>query len=192
MSGQRGFSLIEVLVALALTTLVAAVLFVGIGLGFKAVARIEDSAGTLDTRRHVETVLRRQLATAYPAFGSLTTAPTFVGAPSAMTFLALESLDGPGLYRIWLVHETDGTLVLARQALAGGGIERAVLARGVVGLHFAYFGAPTRAAERTWHDRWEGSRGLPELVGIRLALAGDVDTDAPEEIVRLWTGEVQR
>ena len=50
------------------------------------------------------------------------------------------------------------------------GAERVVLADGLAGLSFAYFG-PDRARQTPkWHDRWIGREALPRLV--RLAAAG--------------------
>jgi prepilin-type N-terminal cleavage/methylation domain-containing protein len=191
---QAGFSLVEVLVALALTALVMVVLFAGVGLGLRGIGSVEGAAGDLDTRRNLEAVLRRQLAAAYPGFGPLTREPGFVGAPQAVSFLALNGPDGPGLARVWLVLEdgNDGRRLVLSRTRPGGGLVRAVLARHVASFRLAYLGAPNREAGRGWHDRWEGSRNLPELVRVSLRLAGDGEGRWPDEVVRLWASEAIR
>jgi hypothetical protein len=179
-----------VVVALALTSLVLVVLFSGVRLGFNGLSRIESRAEALETRRNVEFVLRRQLAAAYPGVLGEVTTPSFVGAPSVASFLALESNAGPGFYRVWIALEDDRSgrrLVLLRQGTSGG-IERAVLARSVREFRLAYFGAPTATEERTWRDRWERSRRAPEAVSVRLALDGDGNRAWPEDVVRIWSG----
>jgi general secretion pathway protein J len=186
---SRGFTLVEVLVALALASLVLVVLFTGVRLGFTGLQRIEARAESLETRRNVTFVLRRQLAAAYPGVLGEVTTPSFVGAPSVASFLALESNAGPGFYRIWIALEDDRAgrrLVLLRQS--GGGIERAVLARNVREFRLAYFGAPTATDERAWRDRWERSRRAPEAVSVGLALDSDGDRAWPEDVVRIWSG----
>jgi len=185
-----GFTLVEIVVALALASLLLVVLFSGIGLGFGAAERIEARATALEARRNLAFVLRRQLAAAYPGGVTEESTPSFVGAPSLVSFLALESSAGPGLSRVWVVLEDDRAgrrVVLLRQP-ADAPIERAVLARDVAEFRLAYFGAPTGADERTWRDRWERSRRAPEAVSIRLVLDGDGDRAWPESVVRIWSG----
>ncbi len=58
---ERGFTLVEVIVAVALTSAILAVLFAGIGIGFKGMARIDADADRLE-RRQIDFLLRRQLA----------------------------------------------------------------------------------------------------------------------------------
>ena len=190
---ERGFTLIELLVALALTAAILVLLFTGIGLGVKGMTRLDDQVARIEARRSLAFALRRQIAAAYPASEGPATAATFVGQPTALSFLSLESAAGPGYSRVWLMLEdtpTGRNLVLMRRPQAPGvwfGFERTVLARGVTDFHLAYFGAAVASTPRDWHDHWEGFRNPPELIRIALALTSDGAYAWPDEVVRIWT-----
>jgi prepilin-type N-terminal cleavage/methylation domain-containing protein len=192
---ERGFTLVEVIVAVALTGIVLAVLFAGIGIGFKGMVRIDSNADRLERRRQIDFMLRRQLGAAYPASDARPTEATFGGAPEAMNFLAIDGANGPGFYRVWLSLDRTGgerRLVLARQSVAGGsivGFESTVLARNVVEFRLSYFGVTEPNEPPRWQDRWEGRRWLPEMVRLHLTLADEAARRHPDTLIRLWTAE---
>ncbi|MBV8170034.1 MAG: type II secretion system protein [Alphaproteobacteria bacterium] len=118
---ERGFTLIELLVGLALTSMILVLLFTGVGLGFKGMSRLDDQVGRIETRRNLAFALRRQIAAAYPASEGLVTSPSFVGQPTTLSFLSLDSNAGPGFSRLWLMLEETGegrNLVLMRRMQA--------------------------------------------------------------------------
>jgi prepilin-type N-terminal cleavage/methylation domain-containing protein len=189
---DRGFTLVEVIVALAATAALTATLFAAIGLGFTGMHRVEAGAERLERRGHIDFVLRRQLAAAYPASDERPAERTFTGKPDIVTFLALDGATGPGFYRVWLTTEADGSLVMTRQSLAGGSlqaVERSVLARGVKQFRLDYFGRAAPSDEPAWQARWEGRRLLPDLVRVHLALADDGARRWPDTVVRLWAAD---
>ena len=102
---ERGFTLIELLIGLALTAAIVVVLFSGVGLGFKGMARLDDQVGRIEARRNLAFALRRQIAAAYPSSDANVATPSFVGQPSALSLLSLETSAGPGVSRIWLMLE---------------------------------------------------------------------------------------
>jgi general secretion pathway protein J len=193
--GERGFTLVEVIVAVALTAALVALLFAGIGIGFKGMARVDAGAERLERRRQIEFMLRRQLGAAYPASDTRPTESTFGGTPEAVTFLALDGATGPGFYRVWIALETDGRdrrLVMTRHAIAGGsvvGFDRAVLARDVAEFRLSYFGTANPNEPPRWVERWEQRRWLPDLVRVRLTLTGEGGHAWPDAMIRLWTAE---
>jgi general secretion pathway protein J len=195
---ERGFTLIELMVALALVAALLALLFSGIGLGVKSMARLDDQVARIDARRSLAFALRREIAATYTATEGAAIAAAFVGQPSTMSFLSLGAGAAAGFTRVWLMLEPGGpqdfggggNLVLMRRPQAPGvwfGFERVVLAHGVAGFRLAYFGAPTPTEPPAWRDRWEGFRSPPELVRISLALASDGAYAWPDEVVRIWT-----
>jgi prepilin-type N-terminal cleavage/methylation domain-containing protein len=189
---EAGFTLIEVLVALAATAMLMLVLFAAIGLGFTGMRRIDASAERLERRGHIDYVLRRQFAATYPVADERPGERPFSGRPDLVTFLALDGATGPGIYRVWLTVEQNRSLVMTRQSLAGGGgpaIERAVLARGVDEFRLSYFGRVAVAEEARWHASWEDRRLLPELVRVHLVLEDDRGGAWPDAVVRLWAAE---
>lgn len=193
---ERGFTLIELMVALALTAAILVLLFTAIGLGFKGMGRLDDQVARIEARRSLSFTLRRQISAAYPAIVGPAVVATFVGQPTAMSFLSLEGAAGPGYSRVWLMLEdtpAGRNLVLMRRPQAPGvwfGFERTVLARGVARFSLAYFGAAAPTAPRDWHDSWEGFRTPPELIRIALALTSDGPYTWPDEVVRIWTAGI--
>jgi general secretion pathway protein J len=196
---QRGFTLIELIVALALTASLVVVLFSAIGLGFRGMARVEADASVLERRQQIDYLLRRQLAATYPASDVFATESPLTGSAQAMTFYALDGPTGPGLYRVWLVLDEDSggdsggkSLVLTRQALSAGqvgGFERTVLARHVASFRLAYFGRTDQTTSPAWQESWDGVRWPPDLVRVTLQLEGETPGAWPETVIRLWAAE---
>jgi hypothetical protein len=155
--------------------------------------RLDDQVARIEARRSLAFALRRQIAAAYPASEGPAAAATFVGQPTALSFLSLESAAGPGYSRVWLLLEDtpEGrNLVMMRRPQAPGvwlGFERTVLARGVTGFHLAYFGTTAASMRPDWHESWAGLRNPPELIRIALALNTDHGYAWPDEVVRIWT-----
>jgi general secretion pathway protein J len=192
---ERGFTLVEVIVAVALTAAVVMLLFAGIGIGFRGMARIDANADRLERRRQIDFMLRRQLGAAYPASDARPTTSTFGGTPETVTFLALDGSTGPGFYRVWLSLDSTGgerRLVMTRQTVAAGsavGFDRAVLARNVAEFRLSYYGTAEPNEPPRWQDRWEGRRWLPDLVRLHLTLADEPTHIHPDTVIRLWTAE---
>jgi prepilin-type N-terminal cleavage/methylation domain-containing protein len=193
---QRGFTLVELIVALALTASLVVVLFSAIGLGFRGMARVEANASVLERRQQIDYLLRRQLAATYPASDVFATESPLTGSAQAMTFYALDGPTGPGFYRVWLVLDGEGdggrSLVLTRQALSAGqvgGFERTVLARNVAAFRLAYFGRTDQTKRPAWQENWDGMRWPPDLVRVTLRLDGEAPGAWPETVIRLWAAE---
>ena len=141
-AAQSGFSLIEVIIGLALFGLILVLLFDGLRIGAATLGRLDAEAESLDLRRGLDGVLRRQFSSAVP--GGAADRADFAGAPGSVMFLASGGAGG-GLYHMRLALEDDagaGRLVLERRAAtafdrrtASG--ERIVLASGVRSLRLA-------------------------------------------------------
>jgi prepilin-type N-terminal cleavage/methylation domain-containing protein len=187
---SRGFTLVELLVALALTGFVTLLMLDGIRLASLGLDRISGRAEQLELRRSIEELLRRELGSAF-ALPLMADEPGFVGSASGMRFLTLADERGAGIYRVDLdLHGPGGdrALVLTRQHVeptGGLGLERSVLIRHLRDFRIAYFGARTAGTEPHWQERWDGARHLPTLVRITID-AGDGVERLPI-VVRLWS-----
>jgi prepilin-type N-terminal cleavage/methylation domain-containing protein len=189
---ERGFTLVEVVVALALAAGLMILVSAALGLGFTGLERLDAAADRIARRGHADAVLRRQIAAAYPAADARSSDSSFSGRPDALVFTALDGASGPGLYRVWVTVERGGTLVLARHALGTvppAPIERAVLADGVADFRLAYFGAATPGETPAWHESWENRRTLPALVSVRFDLAAEGGRQWPAAVIRVWAAE---
>jgi general secretion pathway protein J len=184
MKKDAGFTLVELLVALALSALVSLVLLHGIRLAATGLDRHTRASERLDARQSVDDLLRRTLgdAAAIPrAAGG-----EFAGAPHAVEFLAVAEDGGPGLYRVDLAVER-GRLILRRELAAPEGDPRAVssvVASNLRDFRLAYFGADAAGATPAWHDSWQKLAFLPLM--MRVILDRDGDPPRPPLIVRLW------
>lgn len=187
--GQRGFTLVELLIALALTGLVSLLLLSATRMAALGIDRVSAQAERLEARRALDDLLRRELSAAI-ASPLLPNTPPLVGGPDTLEFLSLAEDSGAGLYRIRLAVENAGgsnALVLSRSSSASvaGAPQRTLLAPHLQSFAIAYFGAPAESEAAKWHERWEGSRALPQLVRITLDLGDGIAR--PPLVVRLWT-----
>jgi general secretion pathway protein J len=184
---MAGFTLIELVIALALTGLVSLILLQGMRLAVGGLDRVSRHADRLDQRRGVDTILRHAL-TASLSGPVIDGAAGFLGEPTRLKFLTIAEDGGVGLYRIDLAL-AGARLVMMRQ-LADPSVERrleqSVLAADVRFFRLAYFGATAPGEDPGWHERWEGLSFLPKLVRVTLE-AGD-GIARPPLVVRLWNG----
>jgi general secretion pathway protein J len=184
MRDQRGFTLVELLVALALTGLVALLLLEGTRMAAQGTNRAAAQADRLEAHRTLEDLLRRELSAAV-ASPLLPNVAPLVGGPQKLEFLSLAEDGGAGLYRIRLEIENGG-LVMSRSPVAGGAPDRTVLAPRIASLALAYFGTAPETGASKWRERWEGMRALPSLVRVTFDLGDGIVH--PPLVVRLWAG----
>lgn len=185
-----GFSLIEVLVALALFSLLFLVLSDGLSLGVRALDRIEVAADRLEIRRSLDAALRRELETLHPGAGGTGEQAriAFDGEATAMSFLSLGPPGAPGLARLRLRFEASPQgrrLVLERFPAFGSAqapTETTILADQVQGFALAYYGALGPDPTPRWHESWRAAPALPELIRIMLTL-GDGSDPWPDLVV---------
>ncbi len=196
-TGERGFTLLEMLIAMTLLGLLMLALFGGLRLGARVWeagdARSADRARTEAVQRFIRGTLGRARPLAAADRGG-DDVIAFIGRDDGLEFtvalpahlsaggfdhvsLALADLDGArGLVLRYgpLQRRDDG-----RAELAGlGEAEAAVLLDDVTTVAFSYYGVPEGGEDGEWTDRWDDEARLPLLVRIRVGF--------PESDRRTW------
>lgn len=181
--GQGGFTLLEIIAALALLALLMLGVWAGIRTVTQSVSRGRAAVSRLDSKRGAEQFLRRNLAQIRPipwARSDKGRAVVFVGKPHAMRFVAplpgFLGRMGPQLQTLTLVPDDHGTwrLEVAFALLPPDGSaprpfgKPTVLMSGIRQGHFIYRGLDLKRHDTGWKDRWTDLSRLPSLVEVVL------------------------
>lgn len=197
-ASQRGFTLVELLVALGLMALVSVALFGGMRFGMRA---WETGTQRIDQATRIELVqslLRRQLSQAkLPPNKPNNSAPAFVGEADRVAFVAPSPRpDDIG---------TDVQFVLAKSTARGrsqltltwappqaresgeapSSPEATMLLEDVASVELGYYGAPDPQRPAQWWDAWDGAHGLPALVRLRLSFPKGDERRWPDLIIHI-------
>lgn len=201
MKGHRGFTLVEMLVAISVASLLIGLVYGAVRVGQRSAAAMDRQVEQSEVMRigweFLHNALTRARAVANPDDDDDRSG--FAGSANALSFVA----DMPayvglgGLMRIDLAVEDDRDgrlLVLSRRRFdsvegataADEYVERAVLVDELDALQIAYFGRTERNEAPEWRDQWQGIDALPDLVRIRVRPAGS--RDWPELVAAPLTG----
>ena len=177
-----GFTLLELMIALALVSLLSLVAFMSLNLSLKAAGRGRAAADNLQELRVGQSFLERSLSSAAAGIKELKRDKTyFFGEPQEirfLTFVPLEAHNLGGIYH-WRVlvgrDEAGQGVVAVEQAKSINwvrdpeGVEiRQILLKNVTSVRFL-FGSNGKEYS-TWDAR--RNRGLPQWVKVQLALGG--------------------
>lgn len=187
---EAGFTLVELLVALALLSFVSLALFGSLRFGILAWGRGAAQTERVEHIAFAQNLLRRLVADAYPLFVS--DGPTrryvaFDGSTKSLAFLSSAPVVlGSGRSWFTFVLDRRGTrtdlVMTSRMELAdredASTLIRKVLLPDVDRVEFSYFGRSRSDRVAQWRDHWTGEMTLPELVRVRI--------DFPEGKGRLW------
>lgn len=187
-AGHRGFTLIEVLLALALLAMTFAALFSALYSTRRSVEAGERAAQSNESLRIAQTVVRNYLTGAVPLlfYDGKEHRLAFRGDPDAVRFVVgLPShRGGGGLRAVRLGADWRGGRraltfrYAARRAWdpanadSDASAEReALLLEDAGEIRFAYFGAQDGDAEPAWRSSWHSDERLPRLVRIEVRRA---------------------
>ena len=184
----RGFTLVEVLVAITLTVLIAPLAIEGVRVGMGTWERLTAQSDAWEQERVMQRVLRRQIAEALPLLVSHTEMDQqvmFSGNRSQIEFVARlpSNVAGGGVF-VHKVHrvEDEGRsgLVLdywpfdARESDAPteGEVRRIVLSDSVGSIEFGFYGVRRVREKADWHDQWSSQQVLPKRISLRIGWEG--------------------
>lgn len=172
-----GLTLVELLVALTVLSLIVVVLTSLFRFGVVGAERIDGRVDRLDQTRHAQAFLRQAIEAARPVrWGAdQRVRAAFEGDERELRFIGvLPPWPGRGgLYQFRLRQEQD-RLLIDRVPTAGetegfsfsAATEAETLGRGIASVRLSYFGRDPRTRERGWSAAWRDRGDLPELVRI--------------------------
>ena len=188
----KGFTLVEVLLALGIVSALLVIALGGLRLGTAAWRRGDERAERLQHARGLDRLLVRALGGAYPyrvgARGQDVAAFSFDGAAERLTFVTTAPPVPPGgptaFTAVSLAREEAGLTVREGALPDLDPMERrapVLVDPSVTKLRFRYL----RGEDRTWRERWDAAaeNGLPAAVEVTLALRRDGRTVEPSPLV---------
>ena len=180
----RGFTLVELTVALVLMAVMAAVLFGSLSLAGRSWDAGESKVAEVDEMRQTQSYLREQVASLYPQrLRKAVEVPLlFAGESDELRYAATlpQRVAEGGVYyfrlavnrvgeKSQLVQERVIPDLAATSEPEFGGAERSVLADGVAELKIGYFGRDpdtSDAVAPSWRDRWDDRQRLPLMLRV--------------------------
>ena len=200
---QGGFSLIEMLVSLSVTALVATVLMIGIG-RMDVRARLTGAKDAqLDEIAAAQFTLRHRIAQITPAmnpqtgntidFAGTEFGVEFAGeppdnaAPNALQRYRLR-LDQGGNLMLYRLNTISETIDPRAPSIEGWTATRLLAGAGAMAVR--YYGplpqiSANAQAGSGWQTNWSNRAALPSLIGIRLDFAAGDTRGWPDLVVRL-------
>lgn len=202
---ERGFTLLEVLVATALLAAGLALGFATLRAATAAVERGEEMARRNERIRAVDGFLRRRLASAHPVSFNVDEssgeALRFVGAPDRMRFVSdvppYLGHGGPALHDIAAVRGRDGLRLEVSFATVLAGVTfhddpprpPEPLADGLRSVRFSYRGLDAEGTLTGWLREWPDPQQLP--LQVRVEVEGEREGPWPTLVVALVHGQGQ-
>ncbi len=203
-AGSRGFTLLEVLLAMTMLAVLSVILFGGLRFGARVWEGGSRTLAIVEETHAVQMALRRMVGDArLPRAGGAGTPAQalFDGTPEALTFVGLppapvmvgafyrmrvavaREADALHLVLSWTFFDamTENTAPFADAA-------HRILLQDIAAVRIDYFGAEDREAEPAWLPEWRGVDRLPQLVRIQVDFPPQSGRSWPELIVAVRRG----
>ena len=196
--GERGFTLLELLAAITVFALLAAILVGGFRFGTRVWEQAEGTSQQVLDIESAQALIRRLLAGALPftaasedggvfvefvgttnTLSFVTVAPVqaFVGALHTVTLIRTPAPTATGGMRLMLnvrpYEPNDEAQPRKRRQVTDRLDKSVVLVDRAAAVDFLYFGGDENATAPRWQTTWVDRSTLPLLVAIRVRFAGD-------------------
>lgn len=198
-AASRGFTLVELVVAVALLGLIAALLFDGLRFGLRAWRSTTQVAANVADIAAAQQFMRSRLEVLYPFEATPSAhrrAYPVDGDSARLAFSAPLPIaaSAPGLHRFTLAQrksdESKFDLVVSWRRDWNGAADpldvrpaaEEVLLERIRALDIDYLERHA-SGERRWVDRWQDRATVPELIRIRVAFPDDDRREWPELLV---------
>lgn len=195
---EAGFTLIEMLVTLAITGLLAALILAGLATSGRALVRMDAETADLDSIVMAQQSLRRRIESlrAVVRLDSLTPTVDAQGDEASFTFVAapLDRAQPDALWRYRLMATAGGELnlyyasTLDRRfdatAPGSAGWTPIRLLGNVAALRIGYYGRDALKPERSWQTRWSRRAQPPDLIRVIVKFREGDKRIWPDLIVR--------
>jgi general secretion pathway protein J len=186
---EAGFTLLELLVAMAVLSLLSLVMMGGLKFGARVWERTQGTSDESDAVTTAEAFIRHQLAATYPQWHD--TGPDrphvlFDGEAHSVAFLAPQPEQfGPGTnLQFALQRSSTGDLDVTWQSQDAGTVPtHTALLRNISSVEFSYYGPSFGGAIAKWSDSWSNRARLPDLIRIRVVFPPKDRRVWPEFIV---------
>ncbi len=180
-----GFTLLELLLAISLLSLITASIMGGVHMGRRSweTTRASDALDEIDNAMRATTgvVAKTFMFTPEPSqLSGSEQPPIFMGAPANCRFVALSEggaqFGGLILTEIGVDDGPDGAELAVwtkvyrpKEGLSPnrGSMKKTVILTGVTGLELSYFGAQQQGNAPSWSGGWRSPTALPALVSIK-------------------------
>jgi len=200
---EAGFTLLEIMVAMVVLTLIVTTAFGALRMGERSWEAGLARSGETETLRTVAGVLQRQFKQVLPLSWTEDAKKTiaFNGDLEQLRFIAPapQHHGATGLFEYTLVAEADDSstrLVLYYRLHdpdvngfqpEGGDREKVLLVDELKMASFAYYGSPVAVEPPQWHSQWNAdAETFPQLVHARL-VAHEGQRQWPELFLALYT-----
>lgn len=188
---QNGFTLIEVLIAMTLLSIMVVLLFSSLKIAAESWNAGEGKIVEVNRKAVVYQFFKRHLTTIRPvmaqsaALGSATedggaVEPAFQGQNQTMRFVAAlpasAARKGLQVFNIEADRNEPSTMMVGLtpyQQTEPGEPERVVLLQHVKAFAFFYFGKKDESGQAAWHNDWVGVDHLPQLIKVDISLDDD-------------------
>ena len=201
---QAGFTLIEMVVAMALLGTMMLLLYSGLTFGLRSWDAADANGHRTADRRIAENFLRREIAETFPMRfkDPMTLKIAFEGKENRLRFVSSRpaGISASGLSLVGIEIEADDVKrtrnLVMRRAMPDDAAkdfapldrgERSVLFEGVEAIAFTYFGSENDFTDPKWVEAWDYAGRIPQLIRIRIKAADG--SMLPEMVVKIMLSE---